>query len=120
MGNRSIYFNDDEDEWIEENINNVNLYIRKHVQNDMKENHQEIKERRNKNSLGFLLCVVLMILGITVLLFSIIMYTNGIKTPVTLDYGMLVGLLLGIILEGIAIRYMIGCRKNNKETSGGM
>jgi len=113
MGNRSVYLDDDEDEWVTDNIDNLSDYLRRHIRFDMQKKIDEDLQEQRRRYIEFFVCIIFMITGIAVLIFSILLHLGGFNQLVTLDYGTLLGLISGIILEGFAIKYMFNYKKKN-------
>jgi hypothetical protein len=118
MGNRSIYLNDDEEEWIDKNISNLSDYVRSRIREDIEINGIEKKINKNKQMISVFIYIIFAIIGITILVFSILLHVGGFRQTITLNYGTLIGLTAGIILEIIAIKYLVTTRIKDRTKMG--
>jgi hypothetical protein len=115
MGNKSIYFNDDEEEWIEEHINNLSEFVRGIMKEEREKKEKEIlkEERVRQRSLLFYFSAFL--IGMIVLMFVIIINLSEFKTSISLSIESLFLIIVGLGLEVVAINKIYRMKNGGKE-----
>jgi uncharacterized membrane-anchored protein len=119
VGNKSIYLNDDEEEWIENNVNNLSDYVRSHIRNDIKLNDRIEKNEKTKQNTTLLFYISFAFIGSSILVFSLMIHFSGFSQTITIDYGILMGLIAGIVLQVVSIRYMLPIFYRKVKIGGG-
>jgi cytochrome c biogenesis protein CcdA len=114
MSNRSVYLDDDEDNWVEENIPKFSEFIRNKVKEEMnKKNEMYIKIERNKRH-SLLLYLSAFGIGISVLFFSIVLNISSYKNVIPLSIESLILIIIGLALEVIAINKLYNYKSGDE------
>jgi hypothetical protein len=114
MGNKSIYFNDEEEEWIESNINNLSEFVRGIIKEEREKKRKKylIEERVRQRSLLFYFSAFF--IGIIVLIFVIIINLSEFKTSISLSIESLFLIIVGLGLEVVAINKIYKMKNGGK------
>jgi len=107
MSNRSVYLDDDEEDWVEQNINNFSDFTRQHVREAMAYGEKEKIEIERTKSRSFLFYVSLFMFGFLILVFSILINYLGFGLQITMSIEAFMLIALGMLLELIAIFYLM-------------
>jgi len=113
MGNVSVYLDDDEHDWVKENMENWNGWVRNKVREEMGVvAEQKIADEKAKLR-SFILYAGAMMIGVFLLVISVILSVTGLSAAISVSYESLLLIIIGIIFEIVAIFKIIEKKKVN-------
>ena len=103
MGNRSVYLDEDEEEYVEEHIANFSDFTRTKIREAMKRQDQVYIQQERSRKRSLLLNFSAFGIGLCVLAFVVILNTMGTGSYVYMSMESLLLIIIGLALEVIAI-----------------
>lgn len=113
MGNVSVYLDDDEHDWVKENIENWNGWVRNKVRTEMGVVEKEKKADREAAYRSLIVYSGAIIIGVFLLLLSVIFTVTGLSAKISVSYESFLLIIIGIIFEIVAISKLLQQKKAN-------